>query len=268
MCNSSRIKRGKHSAQAFTLVELLVVISIIALLLAILMPSLNAARERAKRVVCGSNLKQIGQGVLMYGSETNGKLPNLQPSCDNYPWRTYLAYQKEVSQSNKSVAYALGVLFESKIITNAKVFYCSNVRENGKKYEDNTQPGHQWPYTTASDGRIRVGYSFYPQNGSKKVLVDTSYARGFSVPAPATRQAELSANYAICCDVTSTYDTIAHKQKSEIGLNALFGDGHVRFCSDKALANKKLWYPEGEGRPAGPGNYPGNFRVLWSLLKP
>ena len=50
----------------FTLVELLVVISIIALLLSILMPALSQVKKKAQSVICRSNLKQIGTGSLMY----------------------------------------------------------------------------------------------------------------------------------------------------------------------------------------------------------
>jgi len=51
--------RTHRVAKGFTLIELLVVISIIALLLSILMPSLNKAKEASRRVVCGSNERQI-----------------------------------------------------------------------------------------------------------------------------------------------------------------------------------------------------------------
>jgi prepilin-type N-terminal cleavage/methylation domain-containing protein/prepilin-type processing-associated H-X9-DG protein len=65
----------------FTLVELLVVISIIAVLLAVLMPSLQKARESAKNVVCKNNLKQIGYGISLYAEDHSQAMP---PSWLNY----------------------------------------------------------------------------------------------------------------------------------------------------------------------------------------
>ncbi|HBG26055.1 MAG: hypothetical protein A2Y10_03105 [Planctomycetes bacterium GWF2_41_51] len=65
----------KKNGRAFTLVELLVVISIIAMLLAILLPSLAKAREVARRAVCGNNLKQLGTGWHLYAAEHKDTFP-------------------------------------------------------------------------------------------------------------------------------------------------------------------------------------------------
>ncbi|HEV2296351.1 MAG TPA: prepilin-type N-terminal cleavage/methylation domain-containing protein [Tepidisphaeraceae bacterium] len=61
--------RNCNSRRAFSLVELLVVMFIILILVAILVPVISSARRSAKVAVCGSNLRQIGQGVHSYWSE-------------------------------------------------------------------------------------------------------------------------------------------------------------------------------------------------------
>jgi prepilin-type processing-associated H-X9-DG protein/prepilin-type N-terminal cleavage/methylation domain-containing protein len=66
-------RRRTHAA--FTLVELLVVVGIIALLIAILMPALSKAREQANAVKCMSNERQLGQALVMFTNDHNGYLP-------------------------------------------------------------------------------------------------------------------------------------------------------------------------------------------------
>ena len=67
--------RRHQISQAFTLIEVLVVVAILALLVAILLPSLQAARNQAKLTMCKANAKQIATGLSVYQAEAQGYVP-------------------------------------------------------------------------------------------------------------------------------------------------------------------------------------------------
>jgi prepilin-type N-terminal cleavage/methylation domain-containing protein/prepilin-type processing-associated H-X9-DG protein len=67
---------ARKKKEGFTLVELLVVIGIIAVLIGVLLPALNKAREQSKRAACLANLRTLGQAMILYANDSKDRLPN------------------------------------------------------------------------------------------------------------------------------------------------------------------------------------------------
>lgn len=83
----------EKNTKGFTLVELLVVISIIAILLSLLIPAMNKARAQARKTVCGNSLHQWGVALLAYGMEHNGNIPRTT-HAQGTPWPSMVVVSK------------------------------------------------------------------------------------------------------------------------------------------------------------------------------
>ena len=90
-----------NKQKGFTLIELLVVIAIIALLLSILMPSLRKARDVARRISCGSRLRQWGTAVQMYTGDNDGKLMAIVNKWGGNAYAHYI--NNEPQKNNRGV---------------------------------------------------------------------------------------------------------------------------------------------------------------------
>src|SRR5437867_7032690 len=113
--NMSRRRRG------FTLVELLVVIGIIAILIAILMPALNRAREYARRTRCLSNMRQLTMAWMMYVQNSKGKLPG-----SNTGTPTDRNFHDWVGTGDTEDSLKLGMLWP--YVQNWEAYWCPNDR--------------------------------------------------------------------------------------------------------------------------------------------
>lgn len=198
----------KH--RCFTLIELLVVIAIIAILLAILVPVLRKARDAAQRIVCASNLRQLGIGVGQYAMTFDGELP---PRIDHVaPHRTYYLYFSEGWHN-------LGHLHNSDILTEGGVYYCPSQ----SRWPWQMETFEPWPTPVEKNGkrRIRGGYNYNPNSEDDGTFKYTMLSQ---TPAEAFMAIDLLHGW-------KNNINSAHVRNGVPSFNVLAADGSVTFRS-------------------------------------
>jgi prepilin-type N-terminal cleavage/methylation domain-containing protein len=255
----------KNRKTGFTLVELLVVIAIIALLLSVLIPSMNRAKEIAKRVVCGSGLKGVGSAMSMYADAYDNKMPTDRAiACGaTKEWtdmHSFLVYRndyrtcdKSVDPAGKLIPFRWACLFEKKYISDPKIFYCAGNPGKDHRYDSYIDPP-PWgtlpqKYNDMKDGDknqwVRIGYSYFPTDSTAKLIKNMLTSYKYRDPNCAVFD-RLDRSIPYATDLLWSRGSLSHKSgirkaaddKVVVlnpGINALFKDGHVVYASDRML---------------------------------
>lgn len=234
-------------SMGFTLVELLVVIGIIALLISILLPALNRAREQASNTKCLANLRSIGQATHAYVSQNKGYLPprmrGTSVTAPAYygPHLTYFPLDGRAYGGSEEETCGPAYLMERKYLPSRQVMFCPTAAHPNHTAEAQLAGalGATWPRGAAvslnpDNTNTRMGYMWMPHWVNARtgpVLPGTTIGLRTSY----RKLEDLPRKNALCMDLLFNVETIAHMNKGVPTWNMLFRDGSAKPVSTKVV---------------------------------
>jgi prepilin-type N-terminal cleavage/methylation domain-containing protein/prepilin-type processing-associated H-X9-DG protein len=246
----------KRHNRAFTLIELLVVVAIIAILIAILLPSLGRAKENAKKAACGANLRSLGQAAAVYASEWEGNLPpEFHRGTENYvPSYSYNARESSANQANAK-PWGFALLNISGTVKDTRAFYCPAQTVSGWNLASNAYKQWTWPDGTLRPGTVpvRIGYMYQvhstqnpKRGGTGQPLVSPgkiAFPAGSFTAAAYSKVTNFPQTLVLGADILYDKNTIPHGRNDTV--NVVFIDGHVGSATDPWV--KTMYSGNGSG---------------------
>jgi competence protein ComGC len=114
-------KPSRRAARAFTIIDVLVSVAVIALLLSLMMPGLSLVRETARRVVCASNVRQVGLGLAMFADDNKDTLPSVLLDSLLEHDQYQLSMRIRIAPNRWD---GLGLLWSREYLSSGQAFYC------------------------------------------------------------------------------------------------------------------------------------------------